>query len=475
MSKSKTWTADSAKHWIDKSLESAKRNFSESHIPQLVSFRSLCSNWDWAQRSDVYTHQVHSYPAKLLPYIPISFLTSSLTSDEDIILDPFAGTGTVLLEALVHNFFPRNSIGVEINPLARLIAKVKTTALDISELTAFAKELEINIQKTKKPSIPEFHNRDFWFRRAAQIQLASIRQSIEFLQAPLPIKDFFWVCFSAIIRDMSRADPFIAPPVLLKASKFKGVRKKEIVEIIRKKNRAEAIILFKRKVNENIERIKKLTDKIGLEQKLKSEIIWDDIRSIRRGRYIALGRIRKTNSTSMRNSVDFIITSPPYIAAQKYIRTTKLELSWLGIADDDQIRSLDGDLIGTERIQIDKKKNLVEVENQTADSLLQKVFKKNSLRARIASHYYLDMRQALISMHKVLKPGKYCVLVVGNNTISGLPAKNHLILSEMAAENGMFSTELILRDNIRSHGMITKRHETSHVMRDEYVLLLKKG
>jgi len=118
-----------ASEFIDSKLIQAIRRFGQDQEPELVSFRQWCSDWSWAKRSDVYTHQIHSYPAKLLAYIPIVFLSSSIANANDIVLDSFAGTSTVGLECLTHDFSPRNYYGVEINPLARLIGKVKTKPL----------------------------------------------------------------------------------------------------------------------------------------------------------------------------------------------------------------------------------------------------------------------------------------------------------------------------------------------------------
>lgn len=93
-----------------------------------VKFRELCSAWPWARRSDVFTHLVHPYSAKILSYIPILFLSSDAYVDPAApVADVFAGTGTVLLESSLHPFYPRPAYGVELNPLARLIAQVKVS------------------------------------------------------------------------------------------------------------------------------------------------------------------------------------------------------------------------------------------------------------------------------------------------------------------------------------------------------------
>lgn len=114
---------------IDKVLVSLFEKFERSDEPIQVDFRKLV---DWVPYSDSYTHYIHSYPAKLLKHIPIFFLNSKvlLSNKNSLILDPFCGSGTVMLEALLAG---HSAIGCDANPLARLIAKVKTTKIDINE------------------------------------------------------------------------------------------------------------------------------------------------------------------------------------------------------------------------------------------------------------------------------------------------------------------------------------------------------
>ncbi len=474
MKTAEVWAPELAAEWIDEKIDSKKRKFAQTNRVQLVSFREWCEKWDWARRSDVYTHLLHSYPAKLLAYIPIAFLTSSIASPQDIVMDCFAGTGTVLLECLAHKFCPRNCYGVEINPLARLIAKVKTTPLQIDRLESFVQRLYRSIAVISSVPIPEFSSRDFWFRKAAQRDLARIRYCVENIEASPDEKDFFRVCFSAIIRDMSRADPDIAPPVLFKSEKFPKKRQVEIQRLFRKKQRANALTLFRTKVSANLQRMKDFKDLVGNEPKAKSQIIWDDACEIKVGKYLEAGKINKTNAQVLENSVGMVITSPPYIAAQKYIRTTKLELLWLGLVSDDEVRKLDQSIIGAERVAEREKRELLSVGNLRVDSLLKRVYRVNPERAAVASRYFRNMRQSLTSIHRALKSNGVCIIVIGNNTLGGYTVPNHRFLSEIAEENNMFTTEVILRDPIRSRGLITKRHETAGVIDDEYVLVLRK-
>lgn len=462
---------------VEKILTEKKLSFFRTLKPQRVSFRELCSGWEWARRSDVYTHLLHRYPAKLLPYIPIFFLSSpTYAYEDDVVLDPFAGTGTVLLESIVHQTYKRNSIGVEINPLARLIAKVKTTPLDVNGLYEKSIELTNKIKSYRgEIEIPSFSNMDIWFSKNVQSELAKIRNCIEEIEEE-NFKDFFWTCFSSIIRHVSFADPHIAPPVLLKLEKFPKERREKIRQMIKRKKVAKPILYFKTAIEKNIERVKRLNNVPEVATgKIKSEIVWDDARDLKLGKIKSKGMLDKSNAKPIKKgSIGIAITSPPYINAQKYVRTTKFELLWLGLLDECGLIKLDREMIGTERIYENEYKDQIFTELPSADNVIENIYKKNPKRAAIVSKYFIDMRLAMKEIYRVLKEGGRFILVVGNNKVCGEIVENHNILSEIAAEQIGFKLEMILVDEIRSRGMITKRHETGGLISDEWVVVLRK-
>ena len=75
-----------------------RKEFERTSSPISVNFRELVPKLNNKER---YTHLIHSYPAKLLCNIPYYFLsgTDEFCPTDGIVLDPFCGTGTVLLEA----------------------------------------------------------------------------------------------------------------------------------------------------------------------------------------------------------------------------------------------------------------------------------------------------------------------------------------------------------------------------------------
>jgi len=472
------WTNEATTEWVDALIDDFVVRYERTGSPQRVDFRGLCAHWQWSKRSDVYTHFLHRYPAKLLPYIPIFFLSSSLASDDDIILDPFAGTGTVGIESITHPIHSRNCQLIEISPLARLISSAKTTPIDPALLRRRFVDLSgLMREYNKEPTIPQFPGVDFWFRPKAQEGLARIRDCIDELDADMHEKDFFWACYSSIIRDMSRADPKVAPPVRLSAKKFPDAQRATVERKLAQKQKFEAAALFRKAVERNIERMQEFWDILNYIESVKTvQVVGDDAKCLIQASYIGRGRLDVTQSSPLAdNSIGMVITSPPYINAQKYTRTTKFELWWLGLIEEnaEALARFDKQLIGMERIPYDEYVEVKPVGNATADALLQQIFDIEPLRAGIVSRYFNDMRLALREIERVLRPEGYCILVVGNNTIYKQIMPGNQILAEMAQSEG-FELKAMLVDKIRSRGLITKRHETASMIADEWIVLLQK-
>ena len=88
-------------------------------------------DWDCEDEDTRYlTHSIHRYSGKFIPQIA-SNVINMLTKPGEIILDPYCGSGTTLLEASV---LGRKSIGVDLNPVACLISRVKVMKISASRL-----------------------------------------------------------------------------------------------------------------------------------------------------------------------------------------------------------------------------------------------------------------------------------------------------------------------------------------------------
>jgi hypothetical protein len=109
---------------IDNYLDELYKRYTVESEGVSVNFRSV---FPLLNGNDRYSHSIHPYPAKLIAHIPYFFLNSrKYIKQGEIVLDPFCGSGTTLLEASLSGI---NAYGADANPLARLISKCKTNVL----------------------------------------------------------------------------------------------------------------------------------------------------------------------------------------------------------------------------------------------------------------------------------------------------------------------------------------------------------
>ena len=124
------------------------------------------------------THSFHKYPGKFIPQIPDWAINKYTSKNNLSILDPFCGSGTTLVESLLHN---HNAIGIDIDPLSVLISKVKTTPLDIEKLTIIKNWVtdKIKDKNIKQRKIPKIKTLNHWFTDDAIDKLGKIRFIID--------------------------------------------------------------------------------------------------------------------------------------------------------------------------------------------------------------------------------------------------------------------------------------------------------
>ncbi|MBA7693249.1 hypothetical protein ES703_101827 [subsurface metagenome] len=153
------------------------------------------------------SHGLHKYPAKFFPELP-RWLIKKYSNKGDLVLDPFTGSGTTNVEALLSY---RHSVGVDIDPFSRYLTKVKVTPLDPFELEESSdlllkKILHFRPDFVSSNDVPDFPYRNNWFNEEIILELAYILKSINDLNFNNDLKDFYRICFSSIIRSVSNAD-----------------------------------------------------------------------------------------------------------------------------------------------------------------------------------------------------------------------------------------------------------------------------
>lgn len=386
------------------------------------------------------THGLHSYPAKFFPELP-RWIIKRYSQEGEIVLDPFAGSGTTNLEALL---LRRHSVGVDVDPFSRFISKVKTTPLDVKELQSAQEQLlkaivRFDPRKTKGLSIPEFPYRDSWFNKEIILELAYIKKCIGRLKVNSRVKDYFMVCFSSIIRSVSNADDHCTRTVIRKRLK------KEIYPSMALRKFAEAII-------------KKTPRMIDFSTNHPKNI------QVNIPEGMDARAIRFPDET-----FDLAVTSPPYVNAVDYPRTHQLEIYWLGLANG-SLANLKKEHVGTESVSTEDYSYLHLLGITEADTKIKKIFNKDPRRAYIAYKYLLDIKKNLKEVYRVLKKDSRYVIVVGNNRIRNEVFENWKYLMAIGKQIG-FKIESYFGSEIIKHFIKVPRRERINT---DWVIALRK-
>lgn len=389
----------------------------------------------------ILTHGLHKYPAKFFPELP-RWLIKRYSKEYDIVLDPFAGSGTSNVEALLNK---RHSVGIDVDPFSQYLSKVKVTSLDRERLKHSSEQL-LQMLVNFSPSlvddedIPDFHYRDNWFNKEIILELAYIRKKIEELEFDQDVKDFYKICFSSIIRAVSNADNNCTRTV---------IRKK----LNKKVYPSDALKKFSNAILTNVPKINEFSEKCPLD--INVEIPSDnDARNIK----------------YPDDYFNLAVTSPPYVNAVDYPRTHQLELYWLGLATG-SLTPMKKKHVGTESVRVKNYKRLHTIGIQMADDVISKIYEKDPRRAYIAYKYLHDMRENLKEVHRVLKDDGRYVMVVGNNRIRGELFENWRYISKMAERVG-FDLEFYFASEIIRHFIKVPREERIDT---DWILVLKKN
>ena len=387
-----------------------------------------------------FTHGLHKYPAKFFPELP-RWLIARYSRPCETVVDPFMGSGTVNIEA---SLLDRPSIGVDVDPFSRFLSEVKTTVLPVKPLeraysTIRGKALEYPVCKSGENGIPHFPYRDNWFKRNILHELAYLKDSIEGLRTPRPVKNFFFVCFSSIIRAVSEADNNCTRTV---------IRKK----LNKAVSPGDAISLFVRKIDKQVPNM----TSFSLVPCHAPVTIPTDADA------------RNLNGIE-ENSVTLAVTSPPYLNAVDYPRTHQLEMYWLGLATG-SLQPLKREHVGTEAVLSQDYAHLHRLGYPLADKVVRKLYQLDPRRSYIAVKYLRDMEANLREVHRILKPGGRYVVVVGSNLVRGVSFETWRYLEEMAPCLG-YTLESICISEIIRHFIKVPRKER---ITDDYILVLRK-
>lgn len=417
--------------------------------PMLKDKPRLVSDWDYrTANTKEYTHGIHPYPAMMIPQVARR-LIQEYGYPGGILFDPYCGTGTTLLEAFLVG---SESVGTDLNPLARLIAKVKTTPIDINQLDLALErfvdfEIDAVTSSNGRVETPDFPNVDYWFDSRVQRELTLIREYIDLID-DIPISDFFKVAFSLTIRKTSWT----------KNSEFKLVR---IPPESMKDHNPDVFSTMVSILSCNRDAILQFNNALDQLAPLPSIYSFNSVAGV------------PTNMID-HDSVDLIVTSPPYGDSRTtvaYGQFSRLSSQWLGYEDASRI---DNELMGGSKDQGD-----VSFEYEVLDSAIRRISSTNPKRSREVASFFVDYRESIRNVSSVVKRGGYACYVVGNRTVKGIEIPTAEATVAFFEMNGFTHVDTFQRNipNKRMPSMNSPTNVPGHLgstMKTEQIVISQK-
>lgn len=409
--------------------------------------RIIDNSWNFKTAdTKEYTHCYHAYPAMMIPQVARTLIEQYAPKDGcNLIFDPYMGSGTSLVEASIKGI---NSIGTDINPLARMISEAKVTHFDVCEIEMCLTQiqsipLEFSITKVVKTDFSHISNYPFWYSEDSLMRLSYISQVIDSFDDKVQL--FFKIALSEVVREVSYT----------RNGEFKRFRMSE--DKI-KKFTPDVFGLFEKKVYRNLHGLKQFN-----EADCNADVKICDFNSV----YSVPDDILPDNS------VDMIITSPPYGDSHTtvaYGQFSRWANEWFGFPN---AQNLDNLLMGG------KKNAAQQFETQSIATELKNIQNVDTKRyAEVLSFlndYYFSISHIA---PKIRIGGKICY-VVGNRTVKGIQIPLDYFTAETFERFGFKHNKTIVRE-IPNKRMPSKTSPTNKTgakvatMSHEYIVVMTK-
>lgn len=377
-------------------------------------------------------------------------------STKDTILDLWNGSGTTTKVAYKNNI---KAYGFDINPVMKYIAEAKLVSQNDETL----------LREVLRLSLSQFDNRvtknnnpvdllGLWLNnksiRIIRYFEMNVNESCKLLSVSMPVISFFKVLQFRLIRFFLQKF-MTSNPTWIKHN-IKDVDKINIKKTDVKKN---IYSIFE-------DMVASLSDSDEINETYQLPII------LTASSY----QIPLAN-----NSIDAIITSPPYCTRIDYVISTLPELAILGFSKD-SIQCLRNSMIGSTTIAFDNTFAL-EIPSSTAIKFLDSVKghdskASNSYYLKYYKKYFLQMYMSLNELERVIKPNGSCCIVIQNSFFKDILLSLNIIIEEMMIELGFLLIDAKAFQKKSTHtnaNPTSKKYRKSSVSQYEYALIFKKG
>lgn len=431
-------------------------------VKEIKAKDTMPEYWDFKgkdQRNHV--HAMIKYPAVMVPNMQGEIFDILIKDDPNIsnVLDPFMGSGTILVEGLLRGL---DVIGIDINPLSYLTVLAKTQKYTVSTLQKKAKALIERIDEDTLKKQFRFENIDKWYKRDIIVALSRIRRAI-IAEPDLKYRRLFWVTFAEIAKQADNS----------RTSTFK-LHKKENEDI--EKWTYSCLEKFKFKLLENITAISDFST------------LRPDMNATVKIKYGDSAKVLADKRVFKRNSVDLVITSPPYgdnATTITYGQFSYLPLRWIPTADicenisEESIQILtrvDSDSLGGRNYTVT---TIVESELYKYSAKFSKLYNELARdmqieKARKVASFFLDFEKVIRLLKDIVKEKKFMVFTVGNRHVNKLEVPFDEILSEIATHYGFAVIYDFRRNILKNKIYIDTKAQNFKTIKNETVIVLQK-
>ena len=388
--------------------------------------------WDFKNNyKKEHIHNIINYPATMVTKMQSEIMDVIINESNNLdnILDPFMGSGTVLVEGMLRGL---DVYGIDINPLAYLVAEVKANPIKIDYLNEKIQELFNRINNINFIyKITFFQGINKWFKDDIIRDLSKIKSSI-MCEKDIAVRRIFWISFCQIVRESCNSQHSTFKLHIKKEDKIKGFEFDTISEFKKHVlNVKDSMDQFEEMLGD------KLIKRKNIRYRNKVKIVNGDS-----------NRIISDNRRFKENSIDLIFTSPPYgdnHTTVTYGQYSILQLKWMNLKDIDE--NIDESII-EKLTEIDKRSlggvyytcNYIEESSILNQSVtLKKIYNKlikegEKEKARKVASFYIDFNYVLCNCFRVLKNDRYAVFTVGNRRVNNEIIEFNKIIRELSEQ-----------------------------------------
>ncbi|MGQ3683406.1 MAG: hypothetical protein ACUBOA_00015 [Candidatus Loosdrechtia sp.] len=384
-----------------------------------------------------FTSNFGEHVHRWAPYIQgfsAAFVQSILDQYKDdykspVILDPFAGCGTVLTQSKLNGY---KSTGTELNPLLQFIADIKVNSWDVDP--KLFQEIFSSIPKDLKTPAPDFLKSKNQFNPGVLSNLEFLKGGIDSIPTKTKeytkVKNLILLAFSSILIDCSN----------LKRTPCLGYWKgKKVAD-------NTPWILMEHKIKDICR------DLEVLQSKYKKNLFVE-------------GKILLVNAMECRHKhfFDFVITSPPYMNGLDYVMNYKIEMAWLGFTKESKdAKKVKDSLVVCDNVSKGLIKTFAQSNSKYSNNWIEEIktnIEKNIKRRgnyrrsdmpHIVHKYFDDMYKVMSIVTKSLKPNSRFILVVGDSLIADVYIPTDLLLAKIGTELGLTIEKIEKARNRRS-------------------------